>query len=113
MSWASFRTVVSWCCACLLLVLPLACRTGTGSSAGAPAASGTYGLGNLGTIGNPVHDPHSHAQPDRVRVSHVSLDINLDFEAQAVRGTAELRFDRPDPAAPLVLDARGLAHRGA
>ena len=32
-----------------------------------------------------------------------------DFGARAVRATARLRFDRPDPAAPLVLDTNGLA----
>ena len=110
MFWPSFRTVVSRCCACLLLVLPLACRTGAGSSAGVPATPGTVAPGTLGATANlPVHDPHSHAQPDRVRVRHVSLAMDLDFGARAVRATARLRFDRPDPAAPLVLDTNGLA----
>ena len=35
--------------------------------------------------------------------------MDLDFGARAVRATARLRFDRPDPAAPLVLDTNGLA----
>lgn len=54
-------------------------------------------------------DPHSHAQPNRVRVTHVALDLTLDFEASAAHGDVQLTFARPDPAAPLVLDSHGLA----
>jgi aminopeptidase N len=54
-------------------------------------------------------DPHSHAQPDRVRVTHVDLDLELDFAAQRVAGTARLQLERRDGAAPLVLDQQGLA----
>jgi len=53
-------------------------------------------------------DIHSHSEPNRVRVTHVSLDLVLDFEAREARGTAELSLERLDPNAPLVLDARGL-----
>jgi leukotriene-A4 hydrolase len=55
------------------------------------------------------YDEHSHAQPNRVRVTHVSLDLSLDFAAHEARGSVELRLERPDPGAPLLLDAQGLA----
>ncbi len=53
-------------------------------------------------------DIHSHAQPNRVRVAHVALDLELDFDARRAGGTAELVLVRTDPAAPLVLDVQGL-----
>ncbi len=55
-----------------------------------------------------ARDLHSHAEPERVRVRHVELDLDLDFDVRAASGTAELRLERTDPAAPLVLDAAGL-----
>ena len=55
-----------------------------------------------------VRDLHSHAEPGKVRVTHVDLDLTLDFEAKTVAGTAELDLARSDLAAPLVLDAVAL-----
>lgn len=53
-------------------------------------------------------DPHSHAEPHRVRVTHVDLDLELDFAARSIRGAATLDVERPDLLAPLVLDVQGL-----
>jgi hypothetical protein len=53
-------------------------------------------------------DIHSHADPTRVRVTHVSLDLTVDFDSKRVTGTAELAFERRDEGAPLVLDQQGL-----
>ncbi len=53
-------------------------------------------------------DPHSHADPNRVRVTHVALDLELDFAARRVAGRVELSLARPDAGAPLVLDVQGL-----
>lgn len=55
-----------------------------------------------------VRDPHSRAQPDRVAVRHLDLDLTLDFTEATARGRAALTVVRHDPAAPLVLDTRGL-----
>ena len=54
-------------------------------------------------------DPHSHAEPSRIRVRHVELDLTVDFTARRLSGTATLTLERPDPevadgAATLVLD---------
>jgi aminopeptidase N len=57
-------------------------------------------------------DVHSFARPDEVRVSHVDLDLTLDLEGHTVRGHADLRLQRKDRAAPLVLDAMGLTIAG-
>jgi leukotriene-A4 hydrolase len=54
-------------------------------------------------------DPHSHAQPDRVAVRHVALDLAVDFAAQRLSGTAKLMLTRHDRRAPLILDDEGLA----
>ena len=53
-------------------------------------------------------DKHSHAEPNRVRVTHASLELELDFERSQARGSVRLEFDRRDPSAPLVLDAQAL-----
>jgi aminopeptidase N len=53
-------------------------------------------------------DIHSHAQPDAVRVTHASLDLELDFAARIVRGSVRLDLDRRDPHAPLLVDAQAL-----
>ena len=54
-------------------------------------------------------DPHSHAEPHRVRVTHVDLDLELDFAARSIHGAVRLDLRRDDPTTPLVLDVQGLA----
>lgn len=54
-------------------------------------------------------DVHSHARPAEVQVTHVDLDLRLDFAARRIAGTARLDFLRRDPSAPLVLDTRDLS----
>lgn len=54
-------------------------------------------------------DIHSHAEPARVRVTHVSLDLDVDFAAKRLSGSVELTLDRREPSAALVLDQQGLA----
>lgn len=56
----------------------------------------------------PPMDPHSHARPDRVRVTHASLDLELDFAARQARGSVRLELERRDRSAPLLLDAQAL-----
>ncbi|MCC6671728.1 MAG: leukotriene A4 hydrolase C-terminal domain-containing protein [Planctomycetes bacterium] len=57
---------------------------------------------------DPRMDVHSHARPHEVRVRHVDLDLELDFAAQIVRGSATLALERTVPGAGLVLDTKGL-----
>jgi leukotriene-A4 hydrolase len=56
-----------------------------------------------------ARDELSHAEPEKVRVTHMSLDLSLDFTAKKVDGTVGLSFERPDATAPLVLDSQALA----
>jgi leukotriene-A4 hydrolase len=53
-------------------------------------------------------DPHSYAQPDRARVTHVSLDLTPDFATRRIRGTARLAIERAANGDSLLLDVRDL-----
>jgi leukotriene-A4 hydrolase len=82
----------------LLVVMLASCRAPDGTSPQGPAAAE-----------RPVTaDLHSHAEPNRVRVTHVALDLALDFTVKQAQGAVELTLQRIEPAAPLVLDAQGL-----
>ena len=55
-------------------------------------------------------DPYSYAQPGQVRVSHLDLELALDFGAKQLRGDATLTLEWKDASASaLVLDTRDLA----
>ncbi|RMG45610.1 MAG: M1 family peptidase [Acidobacteria bacterium] len=56
-------------------------------------------------------DPHSWSHPEQVRVTHLALDLEADFEARRLSGSVRLDLDRRDPGAPLVLDTRDLEIR--
>src|SRR3954464_1476001 len=51
-----------------------------------------------------AHDAHSFARPDIARVTHVSLDLDADFEAHRMIGTATLDIVAAQGAAEIVLD---------
>ena len=54
-------------------------------------------------------EPHSYAQPDQVVVTHLDLDLKLDFPHRQLDGQATLKLDWKNPQAPsLVLDTRDL-----
>jgi leukotriene-A4 hydrolase len=67
----------------------------------------------LGTLWLPLaayaSEPHSYAQPDQVVVTHLDLDLKLDFPHKQLDGQATLKLDWKNPQAPsLVLDTRDL-----
>jgi leukotriene-A4 hydrolase len=54
-------------------------------------------------------DPYSYAQPDQVRVTHLDLDVTIDFPQRRLDGQVTLKLDWKNPkAASLVLDTRDL-----
>ncbi|MCB1564897.1 MAG: aminopeptidase, partial [Xanthomonadales bacterium] len=54
-------------------------------------------------------DDSSYAEPDRVRVADIGLDLRVDFENKQLRGSADLRLNWiADDARDLVLDTRDL-----
>ena len=55
-----------------------------------------------------VADPHSFANPDEVRVTHVALDLDVDFGTQRLEGTALLSIENLTGTKELRLDTRDL-----
>ena len=55
-----------------------------------------------------AHDPWTVARPEVARVTHLSLDLTLDFTAKRVGGTATLDITAQPGADALVLDSQGL-----
>ncbi|MEN1726908.1 MAG: M1 family metallopeptidase [Pseudomonadota bacterium] len=54
-------------------------------------------------------DPHSYAEYDKVRVQHITLDLDADMEARTLSGHVLLDLERPDADHKrLVLDTRDL-----
>ena len=67
----------------------------------------------IGTLMLPLaayaNDPNSYAQPDQVRVTHLDLDLKIDFPQRKLDGQATLKLDWKNPRAQsLVLDTRDL-----
>ena len=59
---------------------------------------------------NDSRDVHSYSNPQQVRVRHVALDLEAQFEKRILQGTATLTVNRAvnAPNAPLLLDTRDL-----
>jgi aminopeptidase N len=59
-----------------------------------------------------VTDTHSFARPDEARVTHLQLDLRVDFAAHRLSGHAALTLARTAAASAVVLDTRDLViHR--
>jgi aminopeptidase N len=54
-------------------------------------------------------DPHSFSRPQEASVRHLRLDLDVDFAARRLAGTAVLELERSPRASELVLDTWGLA----
>ena len=59
-----------------------------------------------------AQDEFTYARPLEARVTHVALDLDLDFEGKRVEGTATLDVDAADDATEVVLDSDGLVIGG-
>lgn len=55
-----------------------------------------------------IDDPHSFAEPWRVKVRHLDLELRVDFDNRQLVGTATYQLERIERDAPLVLDTRDL-----
>lgn len=55
-------------------------------------------------------DVHSWSRPEKVRLRHIELSLEVRFERRMLEGSATLYFDRLEPG-DLVLDTRGLEIR--
>jgi hypothetical protein len=57
-------------------------------------------------------DVQSYARPAEARVTHVALDLDADFEAKRLGGTATLDLQAAPGAREIVLDSKGLVIAG-
>ena len=96
----------------LLLLLPLvsllsACnREAVAPAAAAPPAPEPAAMVDT--------DEHSYAEPGKVVIDDLALDLALDFDSRTISGSATYTLDWKDPAAAeLVLDTRDLAIEAA
>ena len=55
-----------------------------------------------------IPDPHSNARADRTVVTHLALELAVDFATKRLDGTAALTLVRRVPGAELILDTDGL-----
>lgn len=55
-----------------------------------------------------VHDPHSFAKPNEVVMTHLSLDLNVDFDKKELMGHATLTINNKTGSEELLLDTRDL-----
>ena len=96
--------LLTWNAACAALLLAL---TASFSACGNPSpAAPETPTTPQDTI---VSDPHSHAQPQAAVVTHLDLDIAVDFATKTLGGTATWQFTAAPGARTLTLDAFGLA----
>ena len=58
--------------------------------------------------GADARDESSFARPEVARVTHVALDLDADFQAKRMAGTATLDIQAAQGAREIVLDAKGL-----
>jgi len=57
----------------------------------------------------PKPDPHSQSEPARIVVTHLALELTVDFAARTLAGTARLDLEKRDPSATaVVLDTEDL-----
>jgi aminopeptidase N len=55
-----------------------------------------------------IRDPHSFARPWEVSIRHLTLDLEVDFEARRLAGTAALDLEHHGDTSEVVLDTWGL-----
>ncbi|HEX8640421.1 MAG TPA: M1 family metallopeptidase [Allosphingosinicella sp.] len=55
-----------------------------------------------------ARDDRSFARPEVARVTHVALDLDADFQARRLGGTATLDIQAADGAQDIILDSKGL-----
>ena len=82
-----------------------ACRAAQNADQPKPAAEATIAP----ILSTPdALDKHSYAKPLEARVTHVALDLAIDFNARRIGGTASLDIDRQPDASQIILDDKGL-----
>lgn len=55
-----------------------------------------------------INDPHSYAKPNEVVVKHLSLNLEVDFNAKQLKGYATWDIENKSDADKIIFDTRGL-----
>jgi aminopeptidase N len=87
-------------------LLLAACNVGSAPDAGV-AATGERMVAPVLDSADAI-DIHSFARPLQARVTHVALDLDVDFDAKQIFGTATLDIQKTADAKEIVLDDKGL-----
>ena len=85
-------------------LLLAACQSG---SAPAPQADSATAIAPILATPDAV-DVHSYARPLEARVTHIALDLGVDFNAKRIAGTATLDIQAKPDAKSIILDDKGL-----
>jgi leukotriene-A4 hydrolase len=107
----------------LLAVALLACNADGRQSAPKPQAGSAATPPSTSTSAVPAEpavaataaaltarDPNSYAEPEQVRIQHIALDLDVNFETHLLSGNVTLDLDWKEKASrALVLDTRDLA----
>ncbi len=93
--------------ASLSLILSVAALGACSAPVSAPEGAGAPMISPILTTDD-AKDPFTFAQPEVARVTHVALNLTLDFDAQSVAGSARLDIQAVDGADTVILDSNGL-----
>ncbi|MGZ8350557.1 MAG: aminopeptidase, partial [Allosphingosinicella sp.] len=88
------------------VTLLAACATPQGEQPGSEAQAERQVAPLL--AGQDARDSSSYARPEVARVTHVALDLDADFAAQRMAGTATLDIEAAPGAREIILDSKGL-----
>jgi len=93
----------------VLLGLSAAAVLAAGCSKSPEPESATTPAGPAAVKTSRSHDESSYAEPDKVVISDLALDLAVDFDKKQIAGTATYKLDWKDKqATQLVLDTRAL-----
>ena len=91
----------------LVAVFAVGCTRDAAVPAQTSASTGKIAASNAAAVA--VTDEFSYAEPAKVQITDIALDLAVDFAAKTLAGTATYSLDWKDPAATqLVLDTRDL-----
>ena len=55
-----------------------------------------------------ITDPHSFARPEEAKMTHLNLDIEVDFDQKIIKGKASIQIDKQTEIVELFLDTKDL-----
>ena len=93
----------------LMLPLAVALAAGCAKEPAAPVAAPAAQKPAAANAVSRNHDESSYAEPDKVVIKDLALDVKVDFDSKQIGGTATYALEWKDKAAKqLLLDTREL-----